>query len=96
MALRSQRMPNRISRTPTTNCSMVIGTSASSGPNASTSAASTASASAAPISAGRQLRVTPTASTIVKASTTSTKEARKAAVMVERMGVRLCHAGILY
>lgn len=90
MAFRSQRMPNRISSTPTTNCSVVIGTSASSGPNASTSAASNARAKAAPVSAGRQLRVTPTASTMVKASTTSTKEARNAAVTVERMGVSVC------
>ncbi|ESY02044.1 hypothetical protein X753_25325 [Mesorhizobium sp. LNJC399B00] len=88
MAFLNQRMPNRTRSTPTTNCSTAMGISASSGPKASTRAASTASASAAPVSAGRQLRVTPTASTMVKASTTSTKEARNEAVTVESMGVR--------
>ena len=39
--------------------------------------------------AGRQLRVRPTASTIVKASTTSTKEARNEAVTVDAIAVRL-------
>jgi len=53
-------------------------------------AARTTRARPVPIRAGRQLRVNATARTMVKASTTSTKEARKAAVTVERMGARLC------
>jgi len=46
------------------------------------------SATPAPTNAGFQLRVTPTASTIVKASTTSTNEPRNAALTVEAMVVK--------
>ena len=59
--------------------------SVSSGPNTRTRATSSSSARPVPMKAGRQLRVRPTARTMVKASTTSTKEARKAAVTVERI-----------
>jgi hypothetical protein len=44
-----------------------------------TSKASTARAARLPCKAGRQPRVAPTARTMVKASTTSTSDARKAA-----------------
>jgi len=51
----------------------------SSGPRVSTIAPSTASAAAVPAMAGFQPRSVATTSTIVKASTTSTVEARKEA-----------------
>src|SRR5579859_524700 len=49
-------------------------------PKMATSTASTAAAAAVPTQALRQLIVTPTTSTMVKASTNSTVEARKAAI----------------
>src|SRR5581483_4290295 len=70
-------------------CSRCSGTRLSSGPSATTSRPSAASANSDPLTAGRQLRVMATASTTVKASTASTKEARKAALSVEAIVVRL-------
>ena len=58
---------------------MSIGISDSAGPSTATMTARAASAAATPHPAERQPRVTPTASTIVSASTISTAEARKAA-----------------
>ena len=54
------------------------GSSPSAGPSAATSAASTSTAAPTPISVERQPRTTPTASTIVSASTISTALARNA------------------
>ena len=64
--------------TPTTNCKARIGTAPINGPRAATMSASAASAAAAPVSAGRQPRASPTASTMVSASTASTNEAANA------------------
>src|ERR1700733_4285283 len=77
-ALCSQRKPKSSSNVPTTSCRIAIGTSASAGPNASTSIANSTAPARAPSNAERQPRVTPTASTIVSASTNSTTEARNA------------------
>jgi hypothetical protein len=56
----------------------LIGRLSIEGPSAPTRAAKASSAAATPISVERQPRVTPTASTIVSASTISTALARKA------------------
>ncbi len=53
-----------------------MGSAVRAGPSAATIAASTRVAAPTPNSAERQLRVTPTASTIVNASTASTAQAR--------------------
>ena len=54
----------------------MIGSAVSAGPSAAVTAASAATAAPTPMNAERQLRVTPTASTIVSASTASTAQAR--------------------
>src|SRR5579863_524441 len=69
IAFRSQRRPNRIKSAPTAYCRSAIGTRPSNGPSSATMAASAARAAPAPPSAGRQPRISPTASTIVSAST---------------------------
>src|SRR5258706_4843947 len=56
--------------------SELIGTSVSAGPSAATTTASAISASTTPFNVDRQPRETPTARTIVNASTISTEEAR--------------------
>src|SRR5271154_5972316 len=61
--------------TPTINCKARIGMAPSRGRGAAPWSASAAGASAAPVSAGRQPRASPTASTIVSASTASTNDA---------------------
>src|SRR5579859_697991 len=81
IALRSHRAPNRSSRTPTPSCRYRSGTSDSAGPRMTTSRESATTPRTAPVSAGRQPRTVPTASTIVSASTNSTREARNAASM---------------
>src|SRR5271167_2095333 len=57
--------------------STAIGSAVSAGPSAATTAASATVATATPESAEDQLRVVPTASTIVSASTASTAHAKK-------------------
>src|SRR3984893_2816585 len=79
IALRSQRIPNSSSRTPITSCSRCSGTRSSKGPSATTISASTTRPVNAPSPAGRQPRTVATASTMVRASTASTSEARNAA-----------------
>ncbi len=85
MALCSQRVPNSRSSVPTASCSAGSGIDASETPGAAISATRTARPAAVPSSAGFQPRVTPTASTIVKASMNSTIEARKDASTVGAM-----------
>src|SRR6476660_6636674 len=65
-----------------------MGTKPRSGPRTATSTAKVTKAAAVPRNAGRQPWMMPTASTMVKASTISTSEARKEAVSVD-MVVRL-------
>ena len=64
-----------------------IGTASSAGPSAATRTASTTSAATAPWSGARQPRVTPSASTIVSASTISTALARAAPRKTSRLPV---------
>src|SRR4051812_10411075 len=78
IALRSHCNPKISSRPPTTIRRSSIGTLDTAGPSAPTSTASAARAAPTPSSAERHPRVTPTASTIVSASTISTPLARKA------------------
>ena len=56
IALRSQRMPKRISSTPMANCRRCSGMRLSSGPRARIRAPRTARPSSIPVKAGRQLR----------------------------------------
>src|SRR5690349_16619118 len=63
------------SRPPTTTRSVLSGSAVNAGPSAAVIAASTIPAAPPPISAERQPRVIPTASTIVSASTASTAQA---------------------
>src|SRR5438552_14563369 len=65
---------------PITSCSRWIGTRSRSGPSSRMAPASEARAAAVPTAAGRQPRNDATARTIVKASTTSTIEAKNAAI----------------
>src|SRR5208282_5907647 len=74
-------MPNSRSRIPMTSCSRSIGTRSRSGPSTTMPPASKARPAAVPRAAGRHPRSVAAASTIVKASTTSTLEARKAALI---------------
>src|SRR5205085_142582 len=69
--------PKLNSSAPTTSRSVLIGSCVSAGPNVATNAASVAVAAAQPYSEEDQLRVLPTASTIVRASMASTAHARK-------------------
>src|SRR5262249_18209888 len=70
-------MPKARRSAPTTNRSESIGISRSAGPRIATIAASTAVAAPTRTSVDRQPRTTPTASTIVSASTASTALAAK-------------------
>src|SRR5437588_5689509 len=79
IAFRSHCSPNASRRPPTTSRKASIGIRVRAGPSAATTAASASAAAATPVSAERQPRVTPTASTIVSASTISTAQARNAA-----------------
>src|SRR6266511_3566099 len=80
IALRSHWRPNTSSRLPTTSCSSASGSQVVSAyPAARVKAASAATAAATPERAERQLRVAPIASTMVSASTNSTKDAVKVA-----------------
>ena len=79
IALRSHCRPKISSSVPTTRRSPSIGMRVSAGPSTATTTASATVAATTPISVERQPRVTPTARTIVNASTISTAEARKAA-----------------
>ena len=74
--MRSHRSPNSSSRPPTITRSTPIGSSVRAAPSAATSAVSATIAAPTPASAEDQLRVAPTASTIVSASTASTVHAR--------------------
>jgi len=82
IALRSQRMPNSSSNTPTASRRVSRGTKRSSGPKAKTSIASNTPPAAAPARAERAPRTVHTARTIVRASTNSTNEARNDASTV--------------
>ncbi len=74
--MRSHCSPNTSSSPPTTTRSALIGTAVRAGPSAATITARASVAAATPVSDQRQLRVMPTASTIVSASTASTAQAR--------------------
>src|ERR1700712_372030 len=90
MALASQRTPNSIRNTPTTSCTQPMSMPvASTRPAMSVMAASVASpASEAPI-APRQPMVRLTASTIVKASTHSTRAVRKDGTAIDQSIIAL-------
>jgi hypothetical protein len=75
--LRSHCKPKISNRPPTRRRRTPIGKAVSAGPRPAITAASTREATAVPESAERQLRVLPTAKTIVNASTASTALARK-------------------
>ncbi len=77
--MRNHCSPKISNSPPTTTRSASIGMVAIAGPSAPTMTARAPSAAATPHAADRQLRVTPTARTIVNASTISTAEARNAA-----------------
>src|SRR5271168_600637 len=79
-AFLSQPRPKSSSRIPIASCSEEIGTRSRGGPSKRTIPASTVSPAAVPSAAGRQPRKVATARTMVKASTTSTREARNAAL----------------
>jgi len=74
--LRSHCRPKISSRPPTITLSTPIGREVSVGPSAATIAASASVAAPTPLSADDQLRVAPTARTMVNASTASTAQAR--------------------
>src|SRR4051812_5095886 len=75
--------------------SVSIGSLEIDGPSRPTSAASASSAAPTPISAERQPRVTPTARTMVSASTISTALARKALRKRKTSGVTIVsYAGV--
>src|SRR6266571_1529995 len=76
MALRSHWSPNTSSNEPTSNRKTSIGMRVSAGPSAATAAANEMMATATPMRVDRHSRVTPTASTMVSASTISTALAR--------------------
>ncbi|WP_414640463.1 hypothetical protein [Amycolatopsis sp.] len=78
-ALRSHWSPKISNRPPTTSRSAPSGTRASAGPRTATSAAKAISAAQTPRPAERQLRAVPAASTIVSASTASTRQPRNTA-----------------
>src|SRR2546428_10237766 len=81
MAFFNHFNPKRSKRMPTTRRSTSRGTHwTSATPRVATSTASVAVAAKAPSSALRQLTVTPTTRTMVKDSTNSTAEAKKADV----------------
>src|SRR5260370_14124178 len=81
MAFFSHFRPKRIRMMPTKTRKSLRGTHLTSAtPSVPTMTASVAAAANVPTSELRQLMVTPTTSTIVKASTNSTAEARKAAI----------------
>src|SRR6266567_279094 len=81
MAFFNHFNPKSSRRMPMTRRSASIGTHwTSATPSVATSRARVAAAAKAPSSALRQLTVTPTTRTIVKASTNSTAEAKNAAV----------------
>ena len=75
--MRSHCSPKVSSRPPTTSRSALIGSVVSAGPRAAVTPRAPPWPRPTPVSAERQLRVTPTASTIVSASTASTAQARK-------------------
>ena len=77
--MRSHCRPNTNSMRAHDEAQRVDREVASAGPSAATMTASAPSAAATPQPADRQPRVTPTASTIVSASTISTAHARNAA-----------------
>jgi hypothetical protein len=77
---------------PTTKRSESIGISRSAGPSTATIAASTTVAGPTPTSVERQPRTTPTASTIVRASTASTALAAK---VVRKSRNRVAHGSSL-
>src|ERR1700730_17574541 len=79
-AFLSHPMPKSSSMMPIASCSAVIGTRSRSGPNNRTIAANNPRPAFVPRAAGRHPRKVATASTMVKASTTSTIEARNAAL----------------
>ena len=74
--MRSHCRPKINSSPPTTTRSTSIGSEVMAGPSTATIAASASIAAPAPLIAEDQLRVLPTASTIVSASTASTVQAR--------------------
>src|SRR5947209_6183155 len=81
MAFLSHLRPKRMRIIPTASRRISIGTYLTSAtPSVATISASVAAAANAPTSELRQLIVTPTTRTIVKASTNSTAEAKNAAV----------------
>jgi len=80
-AFLSQPMPNSSSRIPIASCSEEIGTRVEKRAEQKDDARQHTEPAAVPSAAGRQPRKVATASTMVKASTTSTSEARKAALI---------------
>src|SRR5947209_8194805 len=78
-ALRNHCSPNTSRTVPTTRRSESIGRFARAGPRPATMTANPPTAAATPHPADRQPRVTPTARTMVKASTISTADAKNAA-----------------
>ena len=74
--MRSHCRPKINSRPPTSTRSTSIGSEVIAGPSAATITASASTAAPTPLIAEDQLRVLPTASTIVSASTASTVQAR--------------------
>src|SRR5689334_16204858 len=78
-ALRNHCRPNTSRTVPTTSRSESIGRLARAGPRPATMTTNPATAAATPHPADRQPRVTPTARTIVRASTISTADAKNAA-----------------
>src|SRR6266571_2987494 len=93
IAFLSQRIPKSSSSTPTASCRYSIGMRASSGPKASTRSARKARPATVPASAGRHPRTVPTASTMVSASTASTREATKAEAIAVPAWARESMAG---
>src|SRR6516162_7846219 len=89
-------IPKSKSSIPIPSCRLVIGMRSKTGPSRRTIQASTPSPPAVPSAAGRQPRNVATASTIVKASTTSTSEAKNAALIagaaVDQDGIFLSSA----
>src|SRR6202000_147059 len=75
-ALRSHCRPNTSSSPPTTTRRTPIGIEPTAGPSAAPTTESATPPAPTPYTPERQLRVVPTASTIVSASTASTVQAR--------------------
>ena len=97
IALCSHLRPNNKRNTPTTTCASATGNESIAAPRTTTITASTPAANPVPSSAGRQPLNSPTASTIVNASTHSTPDARNVEMttsgLSRRFRGRRCDAG---